>query len=169
MVGDQEAPGRAPRLGRQLNRSSFIRRRRGCGAVQMWERLEVDETLPVEDSVLLVAFLRWWSISELYSHAKEVARFLPPEGRVQEVRVALLVLSSSGGGHRRRRLARLRSNQSIRAREEADNLLAGDGSPFDDSRNMPTASSPSRGQLGGRRCLNRSEMVRVPPSLQARF
>ena len=43
----------------------------------MWERLEVDETPTVEESVLLVALSTMVpQYRELYSHAREFARFL---------------------------------------------------------------------------------------------
>jgi uncharacterized protein len=100
----------------------------------MWERLEVDGTPGVEDSVLLVALSTMVpQYRELYSHAREFARFLLR--KVEFKKIATLYSSSlppevaiEDDG-----IARLRSNQFYsHAGKRRIILLAGDGSPFDD-------------------------------------
>jgi proteasome assembly chaperone (PAC2) family protein len=122
----------------------------------MWERLEVDETLPVEDSVLLVALSTMVpQYRELYSHAKEFARFLL---RKVEFRKFASLYSSSlppEVGIEDDGLARLRSNQFYsHAGKRRIILLAGDGSPFDDQPQYAHSVLSFARQLGAKELIS---------------
>ena len=98
----------------------------------MWERLEVEEQPPTEDSVLLVSLSTMApQYAPLYSHARELARFLLRN--LEFKRFATLYSSSlpaavviEDG------VARLQSNQFyLGGGRRRTIMLAGDGSPFE--------------------------------------
>jgi proteasome assembly chaperone (PAC2) family protein len=114
----------------------FYRARPSNVSVTMWERLEVDAEPAVEDSVLLVALSTMAPQYEpLYSHARELARFLLR--KLEFERFATLYSSSlpadvaiGDDG-----LTRLRSNSFYSCPGKRRMImLAGDGSPFDDQQ-----------------------------------
>jgi proteasome assembly chaperone (PAC2) family protein len=102
----------------------------------MWDRLEVEERPPAEDSVLLVALSTMApQYAPLYSHARELSRFLLRKMDFKKFAThyssslpADVAIGDDG-------LARLRSNYFYAcAGKRRMFMLAGDGSPFDDQQ-----------------------------------
>jgi proteasome assembly chaperone (PAC2) family protein len=122
----------------------------------MWESLEVDEMLGVEDSVLVVALSTMVpQYQPLYSHARELAKFLLE--KLEFKKFASLYSSSlppelviDGDG-----VSRLHSNEfySYAGRRRVI-LLAGDGSPFDDQQQYAHSVLSFARQLGAKEVVS---------------
>lgn len=102
----------------------------------MWERLEVEEMPPAQDSVLLVALSTMApQYVPLYSHARELSKFLLKSLDFKKFATlyssslpAAVTIEDDGR-------ARLHSNQFYYlAGRRRTIMLAGDGSPFDDQQ-----------------------------------
>ncbi len=122
----------------------------------MWERLEVEETPAVEDSVLLVALSTMApQYAPLYSHARELARFLLK--KLQFKRFATLYSSSLPAAVtiEENGVARLHSNQFylLQGRKRVI-MLAGDGSPFDDQQEYAHSVLSFARQLGAKEVVS---------------
>lgn len=132
----------------------------------MWERLVVDEEAGAEGSVLLVALSTMAPQYEpLYSHARELSRFLL---RKLEFRKFATLYSSalpSDVAIGDDGIVRLRSNSfySSSSRKRVI-MLAGDGSPLTTSRSTLTRCSPTRAAWGRRRwCPSAHAGRSLPP------
>jgi proteasome assembly chaperone (PAC2) family protein len=136
----------------------------------MWERLEVEERPPAEDSVLLVALSTMApQYAPLYSHARELSRFLLRKMDFKKFATlyssslpADLVIGDDG-------LARLRSNQFYSCAGKRRILMfSGDGSPFDDQQGYAHTILSFARQLGAKEVISigaRWSETPVPPGI----
>lgn len=116
----------------------------------MWERLEVEEMPPTEDSVLLVCLSTMApQYAPLYSHARELSTFLLT--KLEFRRFATLYSSAlpAAVAIEEDGVARLQSNQfySAQARRRII-MLAGDGSPFEHQEEYANSVLSFARQLG---------------------
>ena len=122
----------------------------------MWERLEVEEMPGEEDSVFLVSLSTMApQYAPLYSHARELSRFLLKS--LDSKMFATLYSSSLPAGVTVEQdgVARLYSNQfhSFRARKRIV-MLSGDGSPFEDQQEYAHSVLSFASRLGAREVVS---------------
>ena len=122
----------------------------------MWEKLEADGAPAVEESVLLVALSTMApQYSAMYSHARELARFLLK--KMEFKRFATLYSSSlpPAVAIAEDGVARLHSNSfySCAGRRRII-MMAGDGSPFDDQQQYAHTVLSYARQLGAKEVIS---------------
>jgi len=139
----------------------------------MWERLEVEEMPATEESVLLVALSTMApQYAPLYSHAKELSRFLLRKKEFKRFAThyssslpADVVIGDDG-------IARLRANHFYSsAGRRRIVMLAGDGSPFDEQQEYAHSVLSFARQLGAKEVISvgaRWSETPVPPGVLSR-
>jgi proteasome assembly chaperone (PAC2) family protein len=122
----------------------------------MWERLDVDEVPPVEDSTFLVAVSTMApQYVPLYSHARELARYLL--GKVEFRKFATLYSSALPAAVTidQDDIARLQSNHFYSHEGKKRLILfAGDGSPFEHQMEYAHRILSFARELGSRRVIS---------------